>query len=360
MWIHFADASSERGQYAALLGEGISATLVSYHYLRANRSTERAYEKLWEDQVNLHFAAWPKQEPQVQALQGEGVEKHLATYAHPEQIRGYEEKIWKEGETNLHMANTTDLDAAYDAMAEEDVDKHLVSYPRRHTMDRREKAGLLDLRPRVIIDSGAFTAHTTGKPILLEEYVEWAIRFRARWEPRMRSLHFINLDVIGDQRASWRNHRLLSERGLDTLPVIQTDATRKDVQRALAEHEYICLGGLVGARRSKLQPWLDRIFSEVMAYREREGALRKIHLLGVTTKWALNRYPIFSCDSSSWTQALRYGNGWERGSRLPRYSQSPENLAATMRKLREEIRSYKEMEAAATALWKHRGIEWEE
>ena len=65
------------------------------------------------------------------------------------------------------------------------------------------------IRPRVIIDSGAFTAFTLGKAVDTKEYAEWAKDFDSRWRHRMDSLHFMNLDVIGDQDASWINQSIL-------------------------------------------------------------------------------------------------------------------------------------------------------
>ena len=218
-----------------------------------------------------------------------------------------------------------------------------------------------DLRPRVIIDSGAFTAWSTGKVVHPQDYAEWALDFDKRWRHKMASLEFMNLDIIGDQDASWKNQETLERMGISPVPIITHNSELKHLDRALSDYPYIALGGLVPYSRNKkkLAHWLDICFSRIMAYRKKTGTLRKIHLLGITTDWVLKRYPCYSSDSSSWVSCLRFGGGTTAGiKQIPRYKESDAALAATIHTLRSEIRKYKKMQDESTSLWASRGITW--
>jgi hypothetical protein len=324
--VYFADSSSDRGQARALLGAGIRDFLLSYHYAAATPWME----PLWEEILKIYLAAWPTQEIQKGALI-EAEEPHqLLSYAEKRQEADYGE-VWDEFVRINH--------------------------------ERRGYSGM-DLRARVMIDSGAFTAWSTGRPIALEEYAEWILRFKAKWEDRLASLHFISLDVIGDQRASWKNQAILEDHyGLDTIPVLHHDATRADLDRAFGSYDFICVGGGVPLmkQKAKLQAWFDRVFHRALQVREERGYMPRVHLLGVTRRPLLERYPIFSSDSSSWTAPLRFGQGRaaQFGKRIPRYTLGENEHRVNILALREEIRKLKDLERDVTELWRRRGITWD-
>lgn len=355
MRLHYADNSDERGQYALLRGEGCLNTLGSYHYLK-NNTASREFEKLWAEQVRLHLV--------VDTGVGTGIQQE-AVEDSDAQNRLYSYQ-YEKGRMNLHLAGHCTGETTSQALGAECAEQHLLTYGYRQ-QEEREPAPVLsreDLRPRVLIDSGAFTAWSSGKPINPLDYAEWAIRFDARWREKMAALHFINLDVIGDQIGTWKNQGILEDMGLRPLPVVTHGADLKHLTRALERYEYICLGGLVPlcTSRKKMRAWLDHCFAEIMRYHREEGKLRRVHLLGVTQGWVLNRYPCYSTDSSAWTRPLRYGHGERAGikERLPRYKDGAAQLAATLNSLRAEIRHFKKMEEDATRLWARRGIVFEE
>ena len=357
MRLHFADNSDERGQYAMLIEEGCVATLASYHYLKSNTAS-REFTKLWEEQVKLHLVAWPSQEPQKRALVDESQPNHLMSYADKGNEGAYGE-VW-ENQVKLHLTATDGSTAPSEALVSAGHEKHLMSYHYRSTENTTFKGAWRDLRPRVLIDSGAFSAWISGKPIRPEDYGEWALKFDMRWREKMASLHFINLDVIGDQIGTWKNQEILERMGMDPVPVITQGADRKHLEHALERYDYICLGGLVplATQKKQMRGWLDRCFKTIMQYAEKQGRLTRVHLLGVTQAWVLNRYPCYSTDSSAWTKPLRFGHGDRAGLRvrLPKYKDGSSQMAATLHALRAEIRYFKKMEEDATRLWAKRGI----
>lgn len=217
------------------------------------------------------------------------------------------------------------------------------------------------LLPRILIDSGAFTAYTTGKVITIKEYGEWALNFKKQWESKVKSLNFFNLDVIGDQKASNVNLHKLEKMGFQPIPIFTYKAEIKELNYYLENYDYIGLGGLVGLTTNDQIKWLDYCFKHIIKHKKKTGILRKIHLLGVTKQDILIRYPCYSSDSSSWISCLRFGGGRTIGkTKIPKYTESPEALNVTIATLRAEIRKYKTMQDEVTKLWEKRGVTWNE
>jgi ribosomal protein S15P/S13E len=215
--------------------------------------------------------------------------------------------------------------------------------------------------PDIIIDSGAFTAFTTGKQVNIKDYVDWALRLKGQWESQLNSLHFMNLDVIGDQNESWVNHAKIEALGLKVMPIVTFNADRTHLERALDNYDYLALGGLVPYARQKvkLQQWLDYCFAIVMERYRKNGVMPKIHLLGITSKWVLMRYPCYSVDSSAWISSLRFGGGEVAGlKKVPRYTHSEASYEANIHVLREAIKDVQQTERTATELWRSRHIQW--
>lgn len=306
MFLHLAETSSSRGQYQLLLALKHRNHLISYAY----RSTAiPAIEPIWSA-MHLHFAGNGLMA--ARAKESEGANTHLISYAYPEEIGKHQPLV-------------------------------------------ETQSGA-----RVIIDSGAFTAHTTGKKIQLEQYAEFAHDLRGKWVDKLTALHFMNLDVIGDQSLSWQNQAKLEQLGVNPIPIITRGSSLEDLHRSL-EYPYIALGGLVGVTRQELQVWFDRCFRVIMEHRRKTGIMPKVHLLGVTSEWALFRYPAYSSDSSSWVRVLRFGDASAAGlKRVPRLGDGDTARAANMHVLRSEIRKFQKLEHDATQLWKARGVEWGE
>jgi hypothetical protein len=354
--IHLADTTARlhgnQSVKTLLPDEQKTENLFSYAY----QEQEEQWRDSWNHAMNIHLAGLPSQNGEIQSAVLPQIESHLTTYADPKEVEA------KERAMNIHLAGHS-ATPEMENTVKPDHDSHLTTYSdQSETVNTvNDSVNRVDLRPRVIIDSGAFTAWSTGKAIDPRDYAEWALDFDKRWRHKMASLEFMNLDVIGDQDASWRNQAILEGLGMTPLPIVTYGVDMAHLDRALRDYDYIALGGLVPHSRDKkkLQTWLDACFSRVMKYKKETGILRRIHLLGITTDWVLKRYPCFSSDSSSWVSCLRFGGGAAAGiKQLPRYKESDAAMAATIHTLRAEIRKYKKMEQEATNLWKTRGITW--
>jgi hypothetical protein len=330
MFIFLADCSKERGQRKVLIQELYVNFLSSYAYTGQQQSFIDT-QKYWEELLRIHLASTSHE-----VFNGKGVrymlpeENHINSLASYAYLDSRHELEWSDSSNQTTENNKNDIN---------------------------------DLRPRVIIDSGAFTAFTTGKTINPKDYATWSLDFQKRWEHKMKSLSFMNLDVIGNQDDSWKNQSILESLGMKPIPIITFGCDKKHLIRALDNYDYIALGGLVPHSRNKikLQKWLDYCFNIIMGRYKETGVMPRIHLLGITTDWVLKRYPCYSSDSSSWVACLRFGGGTAAGlDKIPRYKESDAALSATIHTLRSEVVKYKKMETEATNLWKSRGIIWDD
>lgn len=151
----------------------------------------------------------------------------------------------------------------------------------------------------LLIDSGAFTAHTKGKEVDLGAYMQFladrAGQYRAAF----------SLDVIGDPAASMRNYRTMRRNLPDEIRLIPTwhVGSGWDEYRAVIDSgaPLVGIGGAVA--HSSRQNALMRTF--VAAHRVAADAGVRLHGLGQTSLQAM-RLPWESVDSSSWTYPRRF------------------------------------------------------
>lgn len=154
---------------------------------------------------------------------------------------------------------------------------------------------------RMIGDSGAFSALSTGIPIDLDEFAQWAKRWR-------ESLVWIaSLDVIGNAAATWKNYRTLRNcYALDVIPTVHYGSDPTALDRYADDGvDMIGLGGMVGR---KGQPkYLLRWCLAMFRYQRDHYPDMRFHGWGVTHKLLVNSLPWYSVDSSGAGAAYRYG-----------------------------------------------------
>lgn len=151
----------------------------------------------------------------------------------------------------------------------------------------------------LIVDSGAFTAYTTGNTINIANYIAW-----------LKDHHTyitaaFNLDVIGDAAASARNYIRIQEAVGDTIdivPVWHITSPAAELERISATSDYVAIGGVanLSSKGPKLMPHLVR------AHRIARDHGTALHGLGVTGIKTMMGLPWYSVDSNSWAWAARY------------------------------------------------------
>lgn len=156
-------------------------------------------------------------------------------------------------------------------------------------------------RVRVVLDSGAFSAANSGKPINLLEYARF-LRGNAHLFDWCASL-----DVIGDPARSFANWQALRASCAAVVPAVHCGTDLQWLQRYMDTGvRRVAFGGLVPYAKtlrhtaSPARQWLDAAFSMV------QGAQLAVHGFGVTGRSIVFAYPWNTVDSSVALAKTRY------------------------------------------------------
>ena len=151
----------------------------------------------------------------------------------------------------------------------------------------------------VILDSGAYTAWRSGKPINLLEYCDFIKRNQA-WVTS-----YANLDVINqndpEQAAhdSHENYKFMRAQGLKPMPIFHVGEDSRWLKTMLdAGCDYIGLSASSLVSRNKVDSWYDMIWEHIVS--PSGLPLIKAHAFGEGREGSLIRNPWYSADSASW------------------------------------------------------------
>jgi hypothetical protein len=166
---------------------------------------------------------------------------------------------------------------------------------------------------RWLLDSGAFTAWKSGKPIALDDYCRFLDCLP------IQPFGYFMLDVIRDAEATLRNYETMLTRGFKPIPVI-TYGQSLDVLDEFYKHTPLVAFGGISDPRSRSATSSTLRIERVM----RAAKGRPIHLLGYTVFDDLKRFRPYSCDSTTWVNGQKYGEmivyvGMGRVKRLRRH-----------------------------------------
>ena len=145
----------------------------------------------------------------------------------------------------------------------------------------------------VLIDSGAFTAHTSGRPIALDDYIRFLEAHRGQFTAAFA------LDVIGDPAASLHNYQVMRHAlpaEITIIPTWHMGSAWSELAHLLSLTNYVGIGGMVPYYRRR-----DMLMRQgVRAHKMAKDAGCKLHGLGASGSTVL-QLPWYSVDSSSWT-----------------------------------------------------------
>lgn len=169
----------------------------------------------------------------------------------------------------------------------------LLSFHYFRTYDLRNFDGL-----ELFADSGAFSAMTSGKPIDVDHYARWILKWRHRLT------HYVNLDVIGDHQGTAANQAILEQRhGLTPVPVFHVNSPMSELEALCERHEYVAIGGMVAHKRDlrSLFDWCIGVHRVADRYDTR------LHAFGQTNIDVLRDLPWYSADSATWVAGVMNG-----------------------------------------------------
>lgn len=164
----------------------------------------------------------------------------------------------------------------------------------RHTLD----AVMKHTDVPIMIDSGAFTAHRTGKQINLGSYIEACKHYlshKSTWGCVM-------LDVIGDKVKTRKNLMTMVKAGVKPMPVITVDAPVADAVEYATINSKMCVAGALGSFTNK-DLWVRNRYKEI----HEAVPTAQLHGLGYVRTPQLYSTDLASCDSSSHNAGERYG-----------------------------------------------------
>ena len=165
----------------------------------------------------------------------------------------------------------------------------------------REKGDL------IFLDSGAFSAYTLGVDLDLPTYCDYIKRNDDIIRKDEGILMASVLDGIGDPQLTYENQLAMERLGVRPLPCFHAGEDERYLEWYIKNYEYITLGGMVGSSTKQLMIWLDRMWDKYLT--DGSGNPRiKVHGFGITSIPIMERYPWWSCDSSSWIQSAAYGS----------------------------------------------------
>lgn len=146
----------------------------------------------------------------------------------------------------------------------------------------------LGYQPEILLDSGAYTAHTKGKRVNLLEYIDY-IHASQRYISE-----YITLDVIGDPSATCLIWRLLRDMGLAPVPVVHYGDDLSVIEEYLASGtRRIALGNTVPIRdKTVVANWCAEV--------KQSHPEAELHLLGSSSEAVLQSGALESCDASTW------------------------------------------------------------
>jgi hypothetical protein len=205
------------------------------------------------------------------------------------------------GEGYSRRAKLTDLERSYvDALPHLLESYHYINSPALLQKIR-------DDGKKVFLDSGAFSAWTTGVTIDLKDYCAYVQRNDDLWlRTEDGDLMISVLDGIGDPLQTYRNQLSMEALGVTPLPCFHYGEDERYLDYYAANYNYITIGGMVGKSKKQLIDWLDMLWEDHMT--DSSGRPKaKFHAFGITAREIMYRYPWYSVDSSSWIQAASFG-----------------------------------------------------
>ena len=172
----------------------------------------------------------------------------------------------------------------------------------------------------VVLDSGAFTAWSQGKPVELARYAAYVQEHHVLFD------WCASLDAIGDAAQSRRNWLALRA----AVPTAKIVPVFHEGEEPALLDEYVSAAPLVGLGRIEGRRSIDATFAwyDAVFNRHPEG---RFHGFGNSAPETLEPYPFHSFDSSTWERDSAYGAKhrfpWSRCSKETRMRAYLEALA---------------------------------
>jgi hypothetical protein len=187
-------------------------------------------------------------------------------------------------------------------------------------------------KPKIFLDSGAYTAHKMGITINIQDYIHF-IKEKGDLFDAYANLDIIDFNGYSASRLTaertLENQKIMEEAGLHPLPCFHYGEPFEFLKYYVSNYDYLCLGSLRG---SKQIPFLNKCFSKYIC--DTSGKPRvKVHGFGISSIEVILAYPFYSVDSTTWSIAGRFGSIFVPIIRDDKrvYNESPRKIAVSNR-----------------------------
>lgn len=182
-----------------------------------------------------------------------------------------------------------------------------------------------------VMDSGAFTAHASGKPIDVKAYIDCCLHLLAT-DPQLTEV--FALDVIGDWRASVKNAEVMWKAGVPAIPCYHVGEPEFVLEALCKLYPKVALGGAVGYRGK--DEWAQQCFARVWP--------KRLHGFGFGSEKSIMMLPWHSVDATNWEIGpCKFGNWPSLGGKV--------SVRGGQQNLRGEVKRYLDIEKKARAKW---------
>ena len=193
----------------------------------------------------------------------------------------------------------TDVYLAYGSASKETLLRHaenspvalLVAVP--FVRDFMKHRGNMNIRTWCL-DSGAFSAHNSGRPITYEQWRDVAQTTDAD--------EIFGLDVIQNATATRDNLERAWADGIAAIPTYHFGSPPEALAWCCERSNKIALGGAARMQHNRRRAWMLQCFARVWP--------KKIHGFACASREALAAMPFHSVDASSWTLAPAAMGQW--------------------------------------------------
>jgi hypothetical protein len=166
-----------------------------------------------------------------------------------------------------------------------------------------------------VLDSGAYTAHNSGKTIIPEEFIKFATEAKTS-DPRLDTI--FALDVIGDPETSLKNALAAKKAGVAVVPCWHAGEPIEFAQEMAKQFPRIALGGLVARLQNNRSQLMDS--RTKMHYAEKFFCAvwpKWIHGFGCTGEALMSALPFAAVDSTTWALRPSMYGSWKTFGALP-------------------------------------------
>lgn len=148
-----------------------------------------------------------------------------------------------------------------------------------------------------LIDSGAYSAFSSGKAIQMDEYE--AFISNLGFTPH----GYFALDVIGDEKLTKVNYKRMRDDGFRPIPIFTRGSDPALVDELFQDTDFIGYGG-ISARKGNSRTITYGYVKKLMSLAKG----RKVHWLGFAILNYIKYFKPYSFDSTSWSAGLQYGS----------------------------------------------------